>query len=99
MTSADWNAGWIKCFGMMLDGRCRKTAIPRYGEDDSVLIIMNSFDGEVDFKLPHTTAGPQWSLLLDTNNPDGGSGATFDFGSVYKVPGRSFLAFVAGPIK
>ena len=62
MTQADWNTGWIKCFGMMLDGRARKTAIARHGEDDSVLIIMNSFEGAVDFKLPHTSAGPQWSL-------------------------------------
>jgi glycogen operon protein len=99
MTTADWNTGWIKCFGALLDGRCRKTAIRRYGEDDSVLIIMNSFEGEVDFKLPHTSAGPKWSLLLDTNNPDGSSGADFAFDSVTKVPGRSFLLFVAGEIK
>jgi len=56
---------------------------------------MNSHEGEVDFKLPHTSAGPKWALLLDTNEEDA-SGATFDFDSVYKVPGRSFLLFVAG---
>jgi len=70
----------------------------RYGEDDSVLIILNSFEGEVDFKLPRTTAGPKWSLALDTSNPDGSSGAAFEFDSVHQVPGRSFLLFVAGPI-
>ncbi|HTC98534.1 MAG TPA: hypothetical protein VK734_12465, partial [Bradyrhizobium sp.] len=63
------------------------------------LIIMNSYEGEVDFKLPHTSAGPRWGLLLDTNNPEDASGATFDFDSVYKVPGRSFLLFVAGESK
>jgi glycogen operon protein len=98
MSSADWETGWLKCFGVVLDGRARKTAIPRHGEDDSVLIILNSFEGEVDFKLPHTSAGPCWSLLLDTNVGDGGSGARFEFDSIYKVPGRSFLLFVGGEL-
>jgi isoamylase len=79
----------------MLDGRCRKTAVARHGEDDSVLIIMNASEGEVDFKLPHTTAGPQWTLLLDTNIPDGASAAPFGFGDIYKAAGRSFSLFVA----
>ena len=70
----------------------------RHGDDESVLVIMNSADGEVDFKLPHTSAGPKWSLLLDTNSPDGSSGAAFAFDSIYKVPGRSFLLFVAGEV-
>jgi glycogen operon protein len=90
MTTEEWNSGWIKCFGVMLDGRARKTAVARHGEDDSVLIIMNSSDGEVDFKLPHTTAGPQWTLLLDTNVADGATDTPFAFDSVYKVAARSF---------
>ncbi len=96
MKEADWNNGWAMCIGMIFDGRCRKTAIRRYGEDDSVLIIMNSFEGEVDFRLPHTSAGPKWTRLLDTNDPEDASGAGFDFDSVYQVPGRSYLLFVAG---
>jgi len=98
MAQADWTNGWARCFGALLDGRCRKTAIKRYGEDDSVLIILNSYEGEVDFKLPRTTAGAKWSLLLDTGNPDGSAGAAFEFDTVYKVPGRTFLLFVAGVI-
>jgi isoamylase len=99
MKETDWNNGWAMCFGMIFDGRCRKTAIKRYGEDDSVLIIMNSYVGEVDFKLPHTSAGPRWTRLLDTSDPEDASGTVFEFDSVYKVPGRSFLLFVAGEIK
>jgi isoamylase len=95
MTPEEWNTDWIRCFGAMLDGRCRKTAIARHGEDDSVLIILNSFEGVVDFKLPHTTAGPQWTLLLDTVFADGASASSFAFGDIYKVAGRSFSLFVA----
>ena len=95
MTVEEWNTGWIGCFGAMLDGRCRKTAIARHGEDDSVLIIMNASEDEVDFKLPHTTAGPKWTLLLDTDFADGASATPFAFDSTYKVGGRSFSLFVA----
>jgi glycogen operon protein len=99
MKEADWNNGWAMCLGMIFDGRCRKTAIKRYGEDDSVLVIMNSYEGEVDFKLPHTSAGPRWTRLLDTSEPEDASGTAFDFDSAYKVPGRSYLVFVAGDSK
>ena len=95
MTDVDWESNWLRCFGVVLDGRARKTAIARHGEDDSVLIIMNSYEGSVDFKLPHTTAGPRWSLLLDTSI-EGESNALFEFDRLYKVPARSFLLFVAG---
>ena len=95
MTPDEWNSGWIKCFGVMLDGRTRKTAVARHGEDDSVLIIMNSSDGEVDFKLPQTSAGPKWTLLLDTNVADGATATPFAFDSVYKVAGRSFALFTS----
>jgi glycogen operon protein len=78
---------------MVLDGRARKTAMPRHGEDETVLMIMNSFDGIVAFKLPQAVAGSRWSLLLDTNIPDAPPGANFAFGSSYEVTGRSLLLF------
>jgi isoamylase len=78
---------------MVLDRRTRKTAMPRHGEDETVLMIMNSFEGTVDFTLPHAVAGSQWSLLVDTNVPDAPAGANFAFGSVYEVTGRSLLLF------
>jgi glycogen operon protein len=93
MQQSDWETPWIKCFGMVLDGRTRKTAMPRHGEDETVLIIMNSFEGVVPFKLPEAVAGTQWSLLLDTNIPDAPPGANFAFGSSYDVAGRSLLLF------
>ena len=95
MTQDEWDSGWIKCFGVMLDGRARKTAVARHGEDESVLIIMNSSDGAVDFKLPHTSAGPKWTLLLDTNVADGVSATPFAFDSVYKIAARSFALFTS----
>jgi glycogen operon protein len=93
MTEADWNSPWIKCFGMLLDGRTRKTAMPRHGEDETVLMILNSFEGGVAFKLPEAVGGSQWSLVVDTNIPDAPPGANFFFGSSYDMTGRSLLLF------
>jgi glycogen operon protein len=78
---------------MLLDGRTRKTAMPRHGEDETVLMIMNSFEGAVAFRLPQATGGSQWSLLVDTNIPDAPPGAMFAFASSYDVTGRSLLLF------
>ncbi len=93
MSEADWETPWIKCFGMLLDGRTRKTAMPRHGEDETVLMVMNSFEGAVAFRLPPAVGGSQWSLLVDTNIPDAPEGANFAFGSTYEVTGRSLLLF------
>jgi glycogen operon protein len=93
MSEKDWDTPWIKCFGMLLDGRTRKTAMPRHGEDQTVLMIMNSFESTVPFKLPAAAAGTQWSLLIDSNVPDAPEGAHFAFGSSYEVTGRSLLLF------
>jgi glycogen operon protein len=67
--------------------------MPRHGEDETVLMIMNSFEGTVGFKLPAAVGGTQWSLLVDTNIPDAPEGAHFAFGSTYEVTGRSLLLF------
>jgi isoamylase len=67
--------------------------MPRHGEDQTVLTIMNSFEGPVSFELPAAVGGTQWSLLVDTNIPDAPEGAHFAFGSAYEVTGRSLLLF------
>ena len=52
-----------------------------------------------DFKLPQTTAGPHWSLLLDTNAPEEAAGTQFAFESAYRTAGRSFVLLTAGEVK
>ena len=48
---------------------------------------------EDGFKLPEAVGGTQWSQLVDTNSPDAPAGASFAFGSVYEVTGRSLRLF------
>jgi glycogen operon protein len=96
MQEEHWKDSTMMCFGMYLDGRAQKTGIRRHGEDETVLIVVNSFDGLVDFTLPDAPHGSKWSLLLDTNIPDGAPGAEFSCGSMYQVTARSLLLFSLG---
>jgi glycogen operon protein len=93
MQEEHWTDTTIKCFGMLLDGRAQKTGIRKHGEDDTVLLVTNSFEGLVDFTLPEVPHGSKWALLLDTNIPDGAPGAQFACGSMYQVTARSVLLF------
>jgi glycogen operon protein len=95
MQPSDWDSSWAKCFGMLLDGRCRKTAMARHGGDETVLVVMNSYEDGVNFKLPHTSAGSKWLLLLDTNCADTAPDQRFDFECVHEVTGRSLQVFTA----
>ena len=83
----------MKCFGMLLDGRAQKTGIRKQGQDETVLIVMNSYEGLVDFTLPEASAGSKWTLLISTDIPDSASGAELSFGALYQVSGRSLSLF------
>jgi len=84
---------------MLLDGRAQRTGIRRHGDDDTVLIVLNGFEGLVDFTLPQAALGQDWTLLLDTNTPDAEPGRKFKFGDVYQVTGRSLLLFALDAVK
>jgi glycogen operon protein len=93
MENANWKDASMKCFGLLLDGRAQKTGIKRRGEDKTVLMVMNSYEGLVDFTFPKSEGGEAWTLLVDTNIPDAVSETEFEFGSIYQVTGRSLLLF------
>jgi isoamylase len=93
MQQAHWEDGNTKCLGMLIDGRAQKTGLRKRGADASVLVVMNSFEGPVDFALPKFESGEAWSLLADTNLEDCSSGEVFASGSTYRVTGRSLLLF------
>jgi isoamylase len=93
MQDSNWKDASMKCFGMLLDGHAQKTGIRRRGQDKTVLIVMNSYEGLVDFTLPECEGSESWSLLVDSNIPDTTSEAEFAFGSIYQVTGRSLLLF------
>jgi glycogen operon protein len=93
MQQKHWEDNAIKCFGMLLDGRAQKTGIRKLAEDETALIVLNGYEGVVDFTMPEAFGGAKWTLLIDTNMPDGSGDEDFPFGEVYQVTGRSLLLF------
>ena len=93
MAAAEWDDGNTRCFGMLLDGRVQQSGIRQRGQEATLLIIFNSWQDVVNFKLPAAPDGQCWELVADTNMPDLPDGTRFDIGHVYEVTGRSLLLF------
>ncbi len=91
MATEQWDDGNARCFGMLLDGRAQESGVKRRGSDATLLLIYNAHHDVVNFTLPSVPEGRHWQGLIDTNRPDSQL-ATFDFGDVYAVTGRSLLA-------
>jgi glycogen operon protein len=74
MSEQDWQAGFAKSLGVFLNG----DAIPTPDEngrrivDDSFYVMFNAHSEAVEFVLPESKWGEQWSVAIDTSEiPDG----------------------------
>src|SRR5258706_1715157 len=71
MADADWQAGFARSLGVILNG----DAIPntdRRGErivDDSFCLLFNAYHEPLEFKLPPDVWGERWTRIIDTNDP------------------------------
>jgi glycogen operon protein len=93
MRQDQWDDPHTRVFGMLLDGRAQETGIRRRGELATLLIIFNSWQDVVKFKLPAATGGSAWTLRADTNFPDATEDPQFAIGHEYEVTARSLLLF------
>jgi isoamylase len=93
MNDESWHDGNARCLAVVLDGRAQPTGIRKRGDDHTLLLIFNAYEGAIDFKLPAVTEGAHWRCRVDTNDPKIDDGGPFEFGSDYKVTGRSLLLF------
>ena len=93
MTDEHWGDTNMRCFGMLLDGRAKVSAIPRPGTDASVLLVFNGWHEGVEFTLPTAPGGGDWVRLFDTAL-DPQLRDDFEAGEAYVVTGRSVLALV-----
>jgi glycogen operon protein len=92
MTTEQWQDRNARCFGMLLDGRAQESGIRRRGSDATLLLVYNAHFDVVNFTLPNVPDGKDWLALIDTNQPEGQL-ASFPFGHIYAVTGRSMVAF------
>jgi glycogen operon protein len=87
----------MHCFGMLMDGRAQPTGIRRRGEDATLLLVLNAHHDLVEFTLPETAGGCEWSLLIDTNLVENAELGTFATSDLYGATGRSVLLFTLRP--
>ena len=68
MTQDEWHAGWVRCFGLWLNGRTldEVNAVGEPIHDDTFLILFNPHHESVRFTLPHVRPDTAWQLCLDT---------------------------------
>jgi isoamylase len=92
MTQAQWDDTNARCFGMLLDGRAQETGVRRRGDDATLLLVYNSHFDAVNFTLPSVPEGLSWEAVVDTNQPVAQK-ASYDFGKIYTVTGRSLVTF------
>ncbi len=74
MTDEDWDAGFAKSLGMVLNG----DAIPWPGprgeriEDDSFAVVFNAHHEDLEWAAPGEPWGEAWEVVLDTARPEVG---------------------------
>ena len=97
----EWSDGRHRCFGMLLDGRAQPTSAEPSGEDATLLMVLNAHHDVVPFTLPAHQGGRLWSVLVDTDAPDGPADVAHDFSramvpfaGVYAVAARSLVLYV-----
>lgn len=99
MEEQHWTDTTIHCFGMLLDGRAPTTGLCQPGKDVTVLVLINGHHEPVQFTLPTCVGASEWSLILDTNLPEGPQDQTFKMGEQYLLTDRSLVLLVLGAKK
>jgi glycogen operon protein len=97
MQQADWDNEHTRCFGMLIDGRARPTAIRQRGTEATLLIVMNAHHDFVEFTLPPTPGEGDWSLVLDTNLAVQSHDYRGAAGDIYGTTARSLVMFAMTP--
>ena len=71
MSSADWEAGFARCVGMLLDGRMIEEfdSSGKPLEGNTVLLLMSASEDDIQFILPPLDEGCYWQCELDTFYP------------------------------
>jgi isoamylase len=69
MSDEDWNASRVRCIGVFLEGEM-PDELDKRGDplvDDSFIILLNSNNDAVRFKMPELKA--RWQVEIDTGTP------------------------------
>jgi glycogen operon protein len=70
MSDQDWQTGFAKSLGIFLNGSAIRMTDERgrHLVDDSFYVMFNAHSEPVEFVLPESKWGEQWTIALDTND-------------------------------
>jgi len=94
MTPEEWDAGWVRCIGLQLNGQTLDD-VNGVGEairDETFLIALNPHTGPINFYMP-PQQGTAWQTLLDSAYPDRGEGPVVPAGEPYELIPRTIALF------
>jgi glycogen operon protein len=91
MTADEWHAGWVRCIGVILNGRTLDdvNAVGEPIEDDSFLFLLNPHEGSIDFYMPKLHDCAAWEVCLDTSKPGLAKTQKVAVSEAYALPPRS----------
>ena len=99
MTDEDWQASWVRCFGLQLNGETLDEVDERGDpiEDDTLLFLLNPHDESIAFHLPASGPSRRWELVVRTDQPEleEGQGA-WQGGVPLDLPARSVVLLRLG---
>ena len=94
MVDRDWETSWVRCIGVLLDGE----DLDEYDDDgnrlkdNTFLLILNSYAGQLPFLLPSYPEQVRWKVLVSTANPHGfEQSLTLEGGASLQVSPRSLI--------
>jgi len=73
MSDQDWQAGFAKSLGVFLNGNATRSMDERGRHllDDTFYVMFNAHSDTVEFVLPESKWGEQWTIVFDTSeSPD-----------------------------
>ncbi|HEY3912471.1 MAG TPA: glycogen debranching protein GlgX [Stellaceae bacterium] len=95
---ADWANQAAMSLGYVLSGAAGEFLTPggQRDIDESFLVMMNAYTGDLDFRIPELAAPMWWEPLVDTARADGrvGDGRLYVPGEVYRLQARSFALLI-----
>ena len=97
MEEPDWETSWVHCVGALLDGE----ALDEYDDegnsiqDDTFLIVLNSYKGKIPFKMPEFGRPVKWQVVLDTSKSSlPAKKTTAEAGKTVEIPPNCLMLFI-----